>query len=140
MGVIGQAHDGVQGRTQRELVGLRVDDVYGFYVGTVIALRAGVESGASWLLVRVGRFGERHTLIALTDVTGGGEYLWLPYERRTVHLAPTLGPDAELTIELEHALAAHWERARATEAPEVNVPRPRRAGEPAHRLGHQPGD
>ena len=117
-------------------VGLRVDDVYGVYVGRIADVWVDQRTGAPrWLLVRGGRFGGHYTLIPYEDASGDSEYVWVPYERRTIRDAPTVLPTEWISPELDARLSAHYAAARGESEPPVPRATPRRRPEHAHRLG-----
>ncbi|HWH44435.1 MAG TPA: PRC-barrel domain-containing protein [Thermoleophilaceae bacterium] len=99
-------------------IGNRVDDVYGARVGKIEDAYVDAESGAVvWLLVRLGRFGDRHTLMPTEDAVAGAGHVWVPFERRQVQSAPAVPPGEPLTCFEDLALAAHYglEDARRSE-------------------------
>jgi hypothetical protein len=120
----------------RGWIGLRVDDVYGFLIGEVAAVRTDPRTGeARWLEVRGGQLGASHTLVPFADASGGPENVWVPYERRTVREAPRIHPGDEFDDAFDRRLADHYAVARGEVlAPPRPVSR-RRTNEPTHRLG-----
>lgn len=105
-------------------IGNRVDDVYGARVGKIEDAYVDAESGAAvWLLVRLGRFGDEHTLVPCDDAVAGAGHVWVPLERRQVKSAPAIRPGDALTRAQDLAVAAHYgvETLRAAEIGEAEV-------------------
>lgn len=118
----------------RDWIGLRVDDVFGITVGSVVDVVAGAAGEARWLLIGLGRFDAGHTLVPFADASAGDENVWVPYERATMRKAPRVEPGAGISAQFDRRLADHYEAARGWPvAPPLPSPRP--AAEHAHRLG-----
>lgn len=90
-------------------IGNRVDDVYGARVGKIEDAYVDRSGGEPvWLLVRLGRFGDEHTLIPVGEAVAGPGHVWVPYERRQVKSAPAVTPGEPLGRELDLSIAAHY--------------------------------
>lgn len=85
----------VVSQRHREWIGHRVDDQHGARIGTVEEVLIDPETTLTWLLVAMGRFTRRHTLVPVRDVVPGDARLWMPIERSDVTSAPrATGRDA----------------------------------------------
>lgn len=126
-----------EGGRRASLLGVRIDDVYGRAIGVVVEVLGDRRTGApSWLAVSAGP-GEPPALLPHADATGGGDYMWVPFERRTVAEAPSPAPGEPLTPERERALSDHYVAARGGLAGSLPPPPPRSVGGYTHRLGHR---
>jgi hypothetical protein len=72
----------------REWIGHRVDDQHGARIGTVKEVLVDPETTLTWLVVAMGRFTRRITLVPVRDLVPGDSRLWMPIERDVVTSAP----------------------------------------------------
>ena len=90
-------------------IGFRVDDVYGARVGKVEDVYVDHDRGTpTWILAKMGRFGDSHALIPLQDAVGGAGHVWIPYEKDLIRRAPQIAVGAPVAQEREIMLCAHY--------------------------------
>jgi hypothetical protein len=77
----------------REWIGHRVDDQHGARIGTVKEVLVDPETTLTWLVVAMGRFTRRITLVPVRDLVPGDSRLWMPIERDVVTSAPRATTD-----------------------------------------------
>lgn len=95
-----------------EMVGARLDDLYGGRVGQVVGSYIDPSTGTTiWLNVRLGRFGSDHVVVPFADAVAGAGHVFVSYERDQIRGAPGLALGAPITRELEQTLCGHYSMA-----------------------------
>jgi hypothetical protein len=61
-----------------------------------------------WVLVHIGLFGTRPTLVPIRDASPWGSEISVPYAKSVVEDAPTLNPGAALSLDAAVAMSAHY--------------------------------
>lgn len=87
-------------------LGWRVEDCRGRRLGTLHEVYEDEATGVpAWFLVKVGRFTDRYVLAPPADLMAWQGRIRLPYERRTIDLAPVLpAPPPFVSAQLEAQL------------------------------------
>lgn len=92
----------------RAWVGSRLDGISGTGLGRVEALYVDAETGEpTWLGVRFGRFSGRSAVPVETSAGAGGR-VWVPYDKKLLRSAASIGSSESLTCGRERELAAHF--------------------------------
>lgn len=98
----------------RAWVGYRVDDVTGSTAGRVEGVFADAETGEpAWLVIRIGRLGNRTAVPFEYAAAGGDGHVWLPYRKAELKAAPEVDPAAGAKAGLERRLCDHYELRQA---------------------------
>jgi hypothetical protein len=127
----------------RAWIGSRLDDVYGARIGTVESVVLDPETEVVWLLVRVQRFGDWHTLVPAQGAMLSNGRLLVRYPRSFVRDGPRgLTTDAYLWGPYRSRLYRYYRptgkpRNRHPETVAVGAPTAQ-AGSPADLLPHPP--
>lgn len=105
-------------------IGSRLDDLRGTAMGKVDGAYVDDETGRpEWLLVRLGRFGQR-SLVPAREAVGGVGRVWVPYEREVIRNSPKVDGKSAITCDWERSLLAYFgiagEIGRAAELAERN--------------------
>ncbi|SRR6266540_6043676 len=92
----------------RSWVGGRLDAIGGTSVGKLDGAYVDEESERpEWLVVRLGRFGQR-ALVPAREAVGGVGRVWIPYHQDAIKRAPKVDTRAPLSRGREQELLAHY--------------------------------
>jgi hypothetical protein len=92
----------------RGWIGARLDEIGGAAVAKIEGLFADPETGRpEWLVVRLGRFGQRG-LVPAREAVGVGGRVWVPYSREAIKGASSANTKTPLTREAELELLKHF--------------------------------
>jgi hypothetical protein len=91
------------------LIGARVTNEFDEKLGTITGLFVDDASNVpSWVAVRSGLFGRRHSLVPLAEARWEDGQLLVPYTQDDLSIAPHNDPDTPLTAAEEQTLFAHY--------------------------------
>ena len=89
-------------------VGSRLDDMHGTGLGKIEGAYVDEETGRpEWLLVRLGRFGQRG-LVPAREAVGGVGRVWVPYSRDLIRSTPKVDGKSPITCAWERSLLAYF--------------------------------
>jgi len=93
----------------RPLAGKTMVGAGGEKIGKIDTLYADREDGQpTFATVHTGAFGSRTSFVPVSDATLRGDTLTVPYDKKLVHDAPQIDPDAELEPAEEERLYSHY--------------------------------
>ena len=89
-------------------IGWRLDDLSGAAIGKVEGAYVDAETGRpEWLVVRLGRFGQRG-LVPAREAVGGVGRVWVPYARDLIRNTPKVDGKSPIVCEWERSLLAYF--------------------------------
>jgi len=95
--------------TVRSWQGATMVDRDGDRVGTIDAIYVDDQSGQpEWALVNTGLFGTKSTFVPITEASGSGDQVQVPYDKQLVKDAPKMDPDGHLSEQEEQQLWRHY--------------------------------